>query len=85
MNERVTYLEEDTGTGEDHCGGRESLSDRYQCEIDSRSVDIHHTNTWAKCLRKCKQDVDRGTKPLLQSLVAAPALVELIDLVMEYG
>ena len=53
--------------------------------IGDRSVDIHHADAWTKRLRKCKENVDRRTKPSLQSLVAAPGLVELVDLVLEYG
>jgi hypothetical protein len=31
------------------------------------------------------QNVDRWTKPSLYSLIAAPGLVELVDLFLEYG
>ena len=51
----------------------------------TRSVDIHHADTCTKRLRKCKQNIDRRTKPSLQSLIAAPGFVELVDLVLEYG
>ena len=49
------------------------------------SSDAHETVTVHKRLRKCKQNVDRRTKPFLQSLVAAPGLVKPVDLVLEYG
>ena len=39
----------------------------------------------AKCLRKRIQYVDRWVKPLLQSLVSAPRLLEFVDLVLEYS
>ena len=80
-----TYLEKDTSTNEDRLGRRECLSAPYQSKIDDRSSDIHQTDTFAEGLRKCKQNVDRRTQPSLQPLVAAPRLVELVDLVLEYG
>ena len=75
-------------TSENHFCRRESLLYPYQSnqsKIDDRSSDIHQTDTFAEDIRKCKQNVDRWTKPSPQSLVAAPKLVELVDLVLDYG
>ena len=85
MKSDVTNLEEDARTNEYHFGRRKRLPDRDQNEIDDRSTDIHQANPFAKCLRKGLQHVDRRAEPSMQSLVAAPRLVELFDLFLKYG
>jgi hypothetical protein len=85
VNNEVTYLEENTCTNEYHFGRRENLSDRDQSEISDRSINTHQTNPSPKRLRKCMQNADRRLKPSLQSLVAAPGFVELVDLVLKYS
>jgi hypothetical protein len=65
VNERVRYLEEDTGANKYRLGRRKNLPDRYQSEITDRSIEIHQTNPFAYCLRKCMQNVDRWNKPSL--------------------
>ena len=53
--------------------------------IDKIPTYLLRFNTCTKRLRKCKQNIDRRTKPSLQSLIAAPGFIELVDLVLEYG
>ena len=85
MKTEGTYLEKDARTNEYHFGRRKCLPDRDQSEIDDRSTDIHQANPFAKCLRKRVQHVDRRAEPSVQSFVASPGLVELVDLTLKYG
>ncbi len=85
MNNKVAYQEENTGTSKYRFGRREYLPNRYQNEIFERLIDIHQTNPFGKCLRKCIQYVDRWVKPFVQSLVAAPGLFELVNLDLKYS
>ena len=84
-NNKVTCQEENAGASKYYFRRRENLPGRCQSEIDDRSIHSHQTDPFAKCPRKCIQYVDRWTQPSLQSLVAAPRLVELLYLVLKYG
>src|SRR6266702_266593 len=79
------YQEENTCTGKNHLGRRENLSNRYQCEIPKRLIDMYQVNPYAKCRRKRIQYVDSWVKPSPQSLITAPGLLEPVDLVLKYG
>src|SRR6266702_4496581 len=79
------YQEENTCTGKNHLGRRENLSNRYQCEIPKRLIDMYQVNPFAKCRRKRIQYVDSWVKPSPQSLITAPGLLEPVDLVLKYG
>ena len=68
-----------------------ALAGEKTCWVDSirksspcRSNGVHQTDPFAECLRKRVQNVDCWTKPALQSLVSAPGLGELVDLVLKY-
>jgi hypothetical protein len=80
-----THQEKDASARKYNLGGRENLSNICLREIADGSINIYHANPLTKSRRKRIQYVDRWVKPLLESLVAALRLPELIDLALDYS
>src|SRR6266404_5136410 len=80
---KSTYRKENACSSKYGLSGGINLLNQYQCDITNRPISTYKANC-TECRRKCAQYVDGWVKPSPQSLLTAPSLLELVDLVLKY-